>query len=137
MSKVWERDWYEVHDLITDHGRFICGTYKVLHVKVKNFVKSFYAKELWLLLKPYLESLSLHSLVFSVLFRLSLIEYFCTQGSLTPYCRWASWADLFWIVLHDSCTLWWRWEVNVWPLGRAISLCVLYYIIMPLHYFVL
>ena len=33
LRKVCERDGYEVHDLITDHGRFICGTYKVLPLK--------------------------------------------------------------------------------------------------------
>ena len=36
---VWEDVGYEVHDLITDHGRFICGTYEVLTIEIKNFVK--------------------------------------------------------------------------------------------------
>ena len=71
------------HDLITDRVSFVYVPMKFLNVVVKNFIKSFYAKELCLLLKPYLELLSLHSYVLSVLFRLSLVEYFCTQGSLT------------------------------------------------------
>ena len=29
------------HDLNTDHGRFICGSYEVLYVEVKNFVRAF------------------------------------------------------------------------------------------------
>jgi hypothetical protein len=58
------------------------------------------------------------------------------SGFVDPCCRWASWTDLFWIMLHDYCSIW-RWEVNVWPLGRAVLLGVLYYIIMPIHYFVL
>ena len=44
------------HDLITDRVSFVYVPMKFLNVVVKNFIKSFYAKELWLLLKPYLES---------------------------------------------------------------------------------
>ena len=109
--------------------------YEVFYLK--NFVKELLRKRTLIIVKtiPWIPELAF--LVYQLIFWLSLVEYFCTQGSLTPCCRWASWADLFWIVLHDGCSLWWQWEVNVWPLGRAVSLCVLYYIIMPLHYFIL
>ena len=60
LRKVCERDGYEVHDLITDHGRFIYGIYEELNVE-RVFLKSFYAKEPCLMLKSYLESLSMHS----------------------------------------------------------------------------
>ena len=42
---------YEVHDFITDHGRFICGSYEVLNVDIKNFLKSFYAKKTLIIAK--------------------------------------------------------------------------------------
>ena len=67
--------------------RIMADSYVVLikfyMLKKRILLKNFYAKELWLLPKPYLESQSLHSWVLSVLIRLSLVEYFCTQGSLT------------------------------------------------------
>ena len=46
-------------------------------------LESFYAKELCLLLKPYLDSLACIPESYQFLLRLSLAEYFCTQGSLT------------------------------------------------------
>ena len=84
LSWIWERVWYEVHDLITDHGRFICGSYEVLYVEVKNFVKELLRKRTLIIAKviPCLpEPLFLSSISFY--FWLSLVEYFCTQGSLT------------------------------------------------------
>ena len=51
----------DTHDLIMDHGRFICVSYKVLYVEVKNFVKELLRKRTLIIAKPYLESLSLHS----------------------------------------------------------------------------
>ena len=39
------------HDLITDHGRFICGSYEVLYVEVKNFVKELLRKRTLIIAK--------------------------------------------------------------------------------------
>ena len=46
-------------------------------------IESFYVKELCLLLKPYLEPLACSPESYLLLFWLSLVEYFYTQGSLT------------------------------------------------------
>ena len=56
---------------------------KVLMLKERILLESFYAKELCLLLKPYLEFLACILESYQFLLRLSLAEYFCTQGSLT------------------------------------------------------
>ena len=72
------------HDLNTDRVSFVYDLMKFfLNVNIKNFVTELLCKRTLIFLTPYLESLSLHSYVISILFRLSLIEYFCTQGSLT------------------------------------------------------
>ena len=39
------------HDLITDHGRFICGSYKVKNVDIKNFVKELLRKRTLIIAK--------------------------------------------------------------------------------------
>ena len=39
------------YDLNTDHGRFICGSYKVLYVEVKNFVKELLRKRTLIIAK--------------------------------------------------------------------------------------
>ena len=52
---------YEGHDLNTDHGRFIYDLDQSYMLKERILLESFYAKELCLLLNPYLESLRLHS----------------------------------------------------------------------------
>ena len=39
------------HDLIMDHGRFICDSYKVLYVEVKNFVKELLCKRTLIIAK--------------------------------------------------------------------------------------
>ena len=137
LSKVWESVGYEV--LWSQYGSCQLYIWSLWSFKcwIKDLVESFYAKELLIIAKaiPWIPEPAFLSLIsFTSVKSCWVLLY---SGFVDPCCRWASWADLFWIVLHDSCTLWWRWEVNVWPLGRAISLCVLYYIIMPLHYFVL
>ena len=50
-NKVCEGVGYEVHDLITDHGRFICGFCEVLYVEVKNFVKELLRKRTLIIAK--------------------------------------------------------------------------------------
>ena len=52
-------------------------------LKERILLESFYAKELCLLLKPYLKPLACIPESYQFLLRLSLAEYFCTQGSLT------------------------------------------------------
>ena len=52
-------------------------------LKERILLESFYAKELCLLLKPYLESQASIFESYIFLLWLSLVEYFCTQGSLT------------------------------------------------------
>ena len=44
LEIVLGKSGYEVHDFITDHGRFICGSYDVLDVDIKNFVKKLLRK---------------------------------------------------------------------------------------------
>ena len=44
LELVLRKSGYEVHDFITDHGRFICGSYEVLNVDIKNFVKKLLRK---------------------------------------------------------------------------------------------
>ena len=39
------------HDLIMDHGIFICGSYKVLYVEVKDFVKELLRKRTLIIAK--------------------------------------------------------------------------------------
>ena len=136
LRKVYKRDWYEVHGLITNHGRFIYGSYEVLNVEIKNFVKELLRKITLIIVKAISWIPEPAFLSLSVLISVKSCWVLLYSGFVDPCCRWASWADLFWIVLHDYRSFW-RWEVNVWPLGRAVSLCVLYYIIMLLHYFVL
>ena len=111
--------------------------YEVLTVEIKNFAKELLQKIILIIAKaiPWIPEPAFLSL--SVLISVKSCWVLLYLGFVDPCCRWASWADLFWIVLHDGCSLWWRWEVNVWSLGWAVSLCVLCYIIMPLHYFVL
>ena len=110
--------------------------YEVLTVEIKNFVKELLRKITLIIAKAISWIPEPTFLSLSVLISVKSCWVLLYSGFVDPCCRWASWADLFWIVLHDGCSLWWRWEVNVWPLGREVSLCVLYYIIMPLHYFV-
>ena len=106
-------------------------------LKERLLIESFYAKEICLLLKPYLESLSLYSWVLSVLFRLSLVEYFCTQGSLTlvagePHEQIcldrAAWL-LFVLTMRSKCVALGQ--------GSFIVCFVLYYNATPLFCFVI
>ena len=39
------------HDLITDHGRFIYGSYEVLNVEIQNFVKELLRKRTLMIAK--------------------------------------------------------------------------------------
>ena len=67
-----------------DHGRFICGTYKVLYVEIKNFVKELLRKRTLIIAKaiPWIPEPAFLSSI-SCYFRLSLVEYFYIQGLLT------------------------------------------------------
>ena len=48
------------------------------------------------------------------------------SGFVDPCCRWASWADLFWIVLHDYRSFR-RWEVKCVILGQDVYfVCYVY-----------
>ena len=48
---VLGKSGYEVHDFITDHGILICGSYEVLDVDIKNFVKKLLCKRILIIAK--------------------------------------------------------------------------------------
>ena len=53
LEMVLGKSGYEVHDFITDHGRFICGSYDVLDVDIKNFVKKLLRKRTLIIAKSH------------------------------------------------------------------------------------
>ena len=119
LSKFWERVWYKVHDFNMDHVSFIYGLYEDLMVERKNLVRELLRKRTLILAKALPWIPSLHSWVFSIFTSVKSCWVLLYSGFFNPCCRWTSWAGLLWTVLHDDCSNW-RWQVNVWPLGRAL-----------------
>ena len=120
------------HDLSIDRVSFVYNSYEVFHIK--NFVKELLSKRTLIIAKaiPWIPEPAFLSLLNFISVKSCWVLLY--SGFVDPCCRWASWADLFWIVLHDCCWFW-RWEVNVWSLGRMFILCVMYMLMMPLHYY--
>ena len=109
LSWFWERVWYEVHDLITDHGRFIYGSYEVLNVDIKNFVKELLRKRTLSIAKaiPWIPEPAFHKL-YHFLFSVKSCWVLLYSGFVDPCCGWGSWAGLSWTVLLDYFSdRWW------------------------------
>ena len=134
LRKIWERAWYEVHDLKTDHGRFIYDLDEGYMLKERILLESFSAKELWFLLKPYLESPSLQSWVLSIVtsvkscwvllysgFVKSLLQVSLMRRSALDHAAW----QFFKLTMTSKCV----------ALGQGTLLCVLFYVIKLLHYY--
>ena len=108
LRLVWESVGYGVSWSQCGSCQLCIWSYEVLNVDIKNFVKELLRKELWLLLKPYLESLCLHSWVLSVFISVKSCWVLLYSGFVDPCCTWASWAGLLWTVLDDRCSnRWW------------------------------
>ena len=102
--------------------RIVSALYMILwsfNVDIKNVVKDLLRKRTLIIAKaiPWIpESAFLRYLNFISVKSCWVLLY---SGFVDPCCRWASWAGLFWTVLHDGCSIRW-WQVNAWPLGRAV-----------------
>ena len=118
ITEIWEGVGYDVSWSQYRSCHLCIWSYEVLNVELKNFVKELLRKITLIIAKaiPWIPEPAFLSL--SVLISVKSCWVLLYSGFVDPCCRWASWADLFWIVLHDYCSIW-RWEVNVWPLGRA------------------
>ena len=116
ITEIWEGVGYEVSWSQYGSCHLCIWIYEVLNVRIKNFVKELLHKRTLVIVKaiPWIPEPAFLRL--SVLILVKSCWVLLYLGFVEPCCRWGSWADLFWIVLHDGCSLWWRWEVNVWPL---------------------
>ena len=85
ITKTWEKEWNEKDwNMVYEHLVWDIEL-KYLGVKLKTRIKNskLLAKNFWIFLHPYLAPTPA-SLRPSLLFRrVSLVEYFCTQGLLT------------------------------------------------------
>ena len=110
ITKTWENrmEWegleYGIWTLSWDNEL------KYLGVKLENRIKNrkLLAKNFWILLHPYLDPTHASLRPSPFFRRVSLVEYFCTQGLLTLVAG-ESHAQAFWSLLHVSVWSRWRW----------------------------